>query len=106
VARGLTGKKHPKGDKFLPRPRRCLWVTLRVEKNNVYAFAHNHIYMHREREKERERENKERRMSIGIHACIHKNDDFFIFFAKLKDKRIFFSKTIDFRKKLLGTKMS
>jgi len=29
-----------------------------------------------------------------------------IFFAKLKDKRVFFSKTIDFRKKLLRTIMS
>jgi len=63
------------------------------------------MYIHKRRKKEeREREIKERNMSVGIHVCIHKNEDFF--FAKLKDKRIFFSKTIDFVKKLLRTKMS
>jgi len=30
-ARGLTLIKYPEGDKILPRPRHCLWVTQRIE---------------------------------------------------------------------------
>jgi len=48
-------------------------------KKTMYMHTNTCTYIKDEKKRrEREREIKERHMSVGIHVCIHKNEDFFL----------------------------